>query len=266
MEKITGYNKVSQLLQQKESGLLSIYFTAGYPRLEDTMKIARHLEQSGADLIEIGMPYSDPVADGPTIQESNQQALENGMTLELLMSQLESPGNEINIPIVLMGYFNPILQYGVEKFCVDCHRRGISGLIIPDLPVQEYLDHYQEVFKRYELQNIFLITPQTSDERIRWIDENSDGFIYAVSDASITGSKSGISTDQLLYFERLKSLNLRHPFLIGFGISDYETFNTACSYASGAIIGSAFIRVLHNATDMKRAINTFIHSLKSPQK
>lgn len=246
---------------EKSSNILSIYYTAGYPKLEDTIQIARHLQQSGADLIEMGIPYSDPVADGPTIQGSNQKALENGMTLELLMKQLESINN-LSIPIILMGYFNPILQYGVERFCANCQQRGIKAVIIPDLPVQEYLDHYQQIFKQNNLHNIFLITPQTSEERIRWIDENSESFIYAVSDASITGAKSVINDAQLAYFERLQAMKLKHPFLIGFGISDHQTFSLACKFAQGAIIGSAFINVLKEATKLEPAIHEFVHSVK----
>jgi tryptophan synthase alpha chain len=193
MEQLSHTDKLTRLLEKKQQDVLSVYYTAGYPGLENTLEIAEFLQQGGADLIEIGIPYSDPVADGPTIQQSNQKALENGMTLELLMEQLKPLDDAVDIPVILMGYFNPILQYGVERFCMDCSQRGISGLIIPDLPVQEYLDSYQAIFKRFGLHNVFLITPQTSDQRIRWIDEHSHSFIYAVSDASITGAKSGIS-------------------------------------------------------------------------
>ena len=262
MEKPTNNRRISDLMVNNNQEILSIYFTAGYPNLEDTMKVASHLQHSGADLIEIGIPYSDPVADGPTIQESNQKALENGMNLELLMSQLKS-NTDLGIPIILMGYFNPILQYGVERFCADCQQRSIEALIIPDLPVQEYLEHYQPIFEQHGLHNIFLITPQTSEERIRWIDENSKSFIYAVSDASITGAKKGISDEQEAYFERLQSMKLKHPFLIGFGISDGPTFSLACKHAKGAIIGSAFINVLREATDLEPAIHQFVQSVKN---
>ena len=262
MENIVNMDKISSLLERKDHSALSIYYTAGFPQLGDTLKIAQYLEQAGADLIEIGMPYSDPVADGPTIQQSNQMALENGMTIKLLMDQLEDLNQVINIPVVLMGYVNPILQYGIEGFCKQCHERGVSGLIIPDLPIQEYLKHYQQLFAKYQLTNIFLITPQTSDERIRWIDQNSSSFIYAVSDASITGAKSGVSAAQQIYFRRLQSLGLSHPFLIGFGISDHESFSTACQYAQGAIIGSAFIEVLKEGGDLPSNIEKFIHSIK----
>jgi tryptophan synthase alpha chain len=262
MEHLTSIKKFTQLSEQQEQGLLSVYFTAGYPELENTVEIAKALQEAGADLIEIGIPYSDPVADGPTIQESNQKALQNGMTLEVLMQQLNGQQEQLEIPVILMGYFNPILQYGVERFCSDCHDRGISGLIIPDLPIQEYLEHYQQVFGKYNLENIFLITPQTGEDRIRWIDEHTGSFIYAVSDASITGAKSGISSTQEDYFQRLKRMRLKRPFLIGFGISNRQTFQFACSYASGAIIGSAFIQVLREADDLKIAIQKFVHSIK----
>ncbi len=262
MEHLSSIEKLTQLWDQQGDGLLSVYFTAGYPQLENTMQIAKELEQAGADLIEIGIPYSDPVADGPTIQESNQKALQNGMTLEVLMRQLEASEFQVDIPVILMGYFNPILQYGVERFCRDCSDRGISGLIIPDLPIQEYLNHYQDIFDQFNLKNIFLITPQTSEDRIRWIDEHTGSFIYAVSDASITGAKTGISGAQEEYFRKLQAMQLKHPFLIGFGISNKETFRFACDYASGAIIGSAFIEVLSKAEDLGADIRNFVYSIK----
>lgn len=264
MRKVFNKERIIEILNTREDGLLSIYYTAGYPDLDDTLDIARYLERSGADMIEIGMPYSDPVADGPTIQESNQKALENGMNLSLLMKQLENTRTYVRVPIILMGYFNPILQYGVERFCADCQKRGIDALIIPDLPVQEYLNNYQDIFKRYDLHNIFLVTPQTSEKRIRWIDENSESFIYAVSDASITGVKKGISETQITYFKRLKSMNLKHPYLIGFGISDHKTYRLACDFAAGAIIGSAFINTLRETRDLEQAIAQFVQSVKKP--
>jgi len=261
MKKVTSTDRLN-LVMQHQRRLLSVYFTAGYPQIQDTLTIASSLEQSGADLIEIGMPYSDPVADGPTIQASNQQALENGMTIEILMKQLEALRSTIQIPVVLMGYVNPILQYGMEAFCAACKERGVDGLIIPDLPMQEYLDHYQSVFDYHGLHNIYLITPQTSDERIRWIDKHSTSFIYAVSDASITGAKSGISDHQINYFKRLENLGLKSPLLIGFGISDQSTFDTACHYAQGAIIGSAFINVLAESDKIDSDVREFVHSVK----
>ena len=262
MEQISKVDKIGQLMNQADKKVLSVYYTAGFPDLGSTSDVAKYLEESGADLIEIGIPYSDPVADGPTIQRSNQQALSNGMTVETLMQQLDSFASEITIPIILMGYLNPILQYGLERFCRDCSQRGVSGLIIPDLPINEYLENYQEVFMRNQLKNVFLITPQTSDERIRWIDKNTDGFIYAVSDSSITGAKSGISPEQLRYFERLRDMNLENPYVIGFGISDKETFSMATKYAKGAIIGSAFINVLTDSSNIQESIHNFIHSVK----
>ena len=263
MEQISR-DEISSLMLGDDKGLLSVYYTAGYPKLQSTMEMARYLQESGADLIEIGIPYSDPVADGPTIQESNQLALENGMTIDLLMQQLESMRDHLHIPVILMGYFNPILQYGLERFCSDCKQRGINGLIIPDLPIQEYLDNYKTLFESNGLHNVFLITPQTSEERIRWIDANSTSFIYAVSDASITGAKTGISDHQERYFARLQSMELTHPFLIGFGISDNNTFGKACKYARGAIIGSAFIRAIKQSSELSEAVRNFVHSVKTP--
>ncbi|MDH3708449.1 MAG: tryptophan synthase subunit alpha [Cyclobacteriaceae bacterium] len=258
-------HRISRLLNQVPQGILSVYFTAGYPNLEDTLPIACSLAAAGVDLIEIGIPYSDPVADGPTIQGSNHIALQNGMNLKLLLDQLESLRLKTDIPVILMGYLNPILQYGVEQFCKECQIRGVDGLIIPDLPMQEYLDHYQQVFQRYHLHNIFLVTPQTTPERIQWIDRHSQSFIYAVSDASITGSTRDLSSAQKTYFEKLRNLELNHPFLIGFGIHDYQTFSEACQFAQGAIIGSAFIKILSKGHKLTETVNNFVKSIKSSQ-
>lgn len=265
MQNVTSTDRLRELMRREQGEVLSVYYTAGYPALCDTLGIARNLEQSGADLIEIGMPYSDPVADGPTIQASNQKALDNGMTIEILMEQLKNMRDHLQIPVILMGYVNPILQYGMEEFGKACQQRGVDGLIIPDLPIQEYLDHYQHIFKRYGIHNIYLITPQTSEERIRWIDDQSTSFIYAVSDASITGAKSGISEQQQQYFQRINSLKLKNPLLIGFGISDRATFHTACQYAKGAIIGSAFINVLRESKELNNGIQKFVHAIKGNQ-
>lgn len=255
-------NRIEKLFEEKKERILSVYFSAGFPKLNDTSEIMQCLQDSGADIIEVGIPYSDPVADGPTIQESNKVALDNGISLKLIFEQLKNIRKSVDIPIILMGYINPVLQYGVEDFCKKCTEVGVDGLILPDLPMQEYLDEYQEVFKAHGLLNIFLITPQTSDERIREIDQNSMGFIYMVSSSSTTGAKSGISTDQVSYFNRVKSMNLSNPVLIGFGISDKETFDQASEYAAGAIIGSAFINVLKKAVNLKTEIKTFIQSIK----
>jgi tryptophan synthase alpha chain len=254
-------NRITTTIQEKNNNLLSVYFTAGFPGLEDTVPIMEHLQEGGADLIEIGIPFSDPMADGPTIQESNQAALYNGMTLKKLFQQLENVRERVHLPIILMGYFNPIMQYGLDRFCQTCERIGIDGLIVPDLPMQDYLDLYKPQFDKYGIFNIFLITPQTSEERIRQIDENSNGFIYMVSSASITGAKSSITDEQIGYFEKIEQMGLKNPRLIGFGISNRETFDTACRYASGAIIGSAFIKILQKSTDLKQDIIGYIKSV-----
>ena len=236
-------NRINQKLKENKK-LLSIYFTAGYPSLNDTVDVIKNLDKSGVDMIEIGLPFSDPLADGPTIQASSTQALHNGMTTEILFNQLKNIRQEVKIPLIIMGYFNPILQYGVEQFCQKCKSVGIDGLIIPDLPVDVYHDEYKSTFEKYRLINVFLITPQTSDERIRFIDSVSDGFIYIVSSASTTGAKTGFGQEQFDYFERIDKMNLKNPQIVGFGISNYDTFNQATTFAKGAIIGSAFIKHL----------------------
>ena len=243
-------NRIKQKIQEnnlpdgKVGKILSIYFTAGYPALNDTVKIIQDLEKNGVDLIEIGLPFSDPLADGPTIQASSTAALKNGMTTEILFDQLKDIRQSVSIPLIIMGYFNPMLQYGVEAFCKKCQEIGIDGLIIPDLPVDVYHEEYQAIFEKYGLINVFLITPQTSDERIRFIDSVSKGFIYMVSSASVTGAKSGFGQEQQDYFDRIASLSLANPQIVGFGISNSETFQAATKTAKGAIIGSAFIKHL----------------------
>ena len=236
-------NRIKSKLQEDKK-LLSIYFTAGYPSLNDTVQIIQDLEKNGVDMIEIGLPFSDPLADGPTIQESSTHALKNGMTTELLFDQLKHIRKSVSIPLIIMGYFNPMLQYGVEAFCKKCHEIGIDGLIMPDLPLDVYQSDYEAIFKKYGLLNIFLITPQTSDQRIHQIDKASDGFIYMVSSASVTGSKSGFGQEQENYFERVAAMNLKNTQIVGFGIKDAETFKQATKTAKGAIIGSAFIKHL----------------------
>lgn len=258
-------NRIDQLFKDNSGDVLSIYFTAGFPKLEATRSIMKALEDAGADLIEIGVPYSDPVADGPTIQESNKLALDNGMSLKKLFSQLEGMREEIQIPVVLMGYLNPIMQYGMEAFCKKCKEVGVDGIIVPDLPVQQYLDEYKEMFDQYELRNTFLISPQTSEKRIRQIDEYSDGFIYMVSSHSITGAKTGITDAQVDYFQNVKNMNLKSPRLIGFGISDRESFVKASNYSHGAIIGSAFIKMLQDEGNMGENIKTFIGGIKQAE-
>jgi len=236
-------NRINQKLKEDKK-ILSIYFTAGYPELNDTLPIIQQLENSGVDMIEIGLPFSDPLADGPTIQASSTQALKNGMTSTVLFDQLKDIRRKVQIPLIIMGYFNPILQYGVEAFCKKCAEVGIDGLIIPDLPVDVYNDLYKPVFEKYGLINVFLITPQTSVKRINFIDSISNGFIYMVSSASVTGSQSGFGTEQTRYFKRIAEMNLNNPQIIGFGISNNETFKQATEYAQGAIIGSAFIKYI----------------------
>lgn len=257
-------NRIDQLFSEKKENILSVYFTAGFPDLDDTVRVMKSLQEAGADLIEVGIPFSDPIADGPTIQASNEVALGNGIDLQTILDQLKGIREHINIPIILMGYINPVVQYGVERFCAACKEIGVDGLILPDLPMYEYMTVYKDAFEAAGLYNIFLITPQTSEARIREIDQNSNGFIYMVSSASITGARSEITKSQIAYFERVREMNLKNPQLIGFGISNHETFSQACSYASGAIIGSAFIKVLQNATDLEADITKYIQSVKGP--
>lgn len=252
-------NRIIQKMQENKK-LLSIYFTAGYPALNDTVQIIQDLERSGIDMIEIGLPFSDPLADGPTIQDSSTAALKNGMQTQLLFEQLKDIRKTVAIPLVMMGYFNPILQYGVEAFCKKCQEIGIDGFILPDLPLAVYQEEYEAIFKQYGLLNVFLITPQTSDERIREIDEASEGFIYMVSSASVTGSKSGFGNTQIEYFKRIAGMNLKNPQVVGFGIKDAETFQAATKNAKGAIIGSAFIK--HLSEHGVDATATFIQTIR----
>lgn len=240
---------------------MSVYFTAGYPKLNDTVAIIQELEKNGADLIEIGMPFSDPVADGPIIQNSSLIALKNGMSIKKLFGQLKDIRQSVQIPLILMGYLNPVLQFGVENFCKECEKTGIDGLIIPDLPLAEYLDSYKAIFEAHKLHNILLITPQTSNERIRQIDAESSGFIYMVSSSSTTGIKQSVADYHTEYFERVNSLNLNNPRLIGFGISNAETFENACKYAKGAIIGSAFVKALENDLTLEQRISEFVKTI-----
>lgn len=252
-------NRINQKLQEDKK-LLSIYFTAGFPQLNDTISIIQELEKNGVDMIEIGLPFSDPLADGPTIQESSTQAIENGMTTSLLFEQLKDIRKSVQIPLIIMGYFNPIMQFGIEKFCQKCAEVGIDGLIIPDLPLFVYETEYKSIFEKYNLKNIFLISPQTSIERIQQIDTISDSFIYMVSSAAVTGSLSGFGSEQMDYFERISALNLKNPQIIGFGIKDKETFQQSTKYQKGAIIGSAFINFLKDNNCKK--ISNFISSVK----
>ena len=237
-------NRLNQLFDTKKNNLLSIYFTAGYPALHATLDIAEALEKAGIDFLEIGFPYSDPVADGPTIQHSSEKALENGMTLHLLFEQLKDLRKRVTIPILLMGYVNPIVQYGVERFCKKAAEVGVDGIIVPDLPMYEYEAMYSKHFAENNLSNIFLVTPQTSEERIRRIDELSNSFIYLLSSSSITGGNLQVSVNIEDYYKRVKAMHLKNPAIIGFGISDNKSFSKACEYAAGAIVGSAFVKLL----------------------
>jgi tryptophan synthase alpha chain len=249
------------MLQTKNN--LSIYFTAGYPQLNDTASIISNLEKAGADLIEIGIPYSDPLADGPTIQASSEVALKNGMTIDLLFKQLDSIKNRINIPLTLMGYYNPILKYGIEEFCKNAQSAGVKALIVPDLPLDIYEKQVKNIFMRYDLKPVFLITPQTPLEKIGSIDALENGFIYAVSSASITGSEQTFDSSQLAYFKKLKSLQLKNKLQIGFGISTALHFQTACAHADGAIIGSAFIKHITEHSISEDSISKFISNIKN---
>ena len=255
-------NRISALFSQATEPILNVYTTAGFPHFEDTMTVLNALQKGGVDIIEVGMPYSDPVADGETIQLSNQAALEQGMSVAHLFEQLKDMRKSITVPVLLMGYINPVLQYGVEAFCAKCAEVGVDGLILPDLPMVEYEASYKAIFEKYGLYNILLITPQTNDERIRHIDSVSKGFIYMVSSASTTGAKTGISADQEVYFSRIAAMNLQNPRLIGFGISDHESFLKASKNASGAIIGSAFVKMIAQAKDLQAEIVDFVQSIK----
>ncbi|MDH3649943.1 MAG: tryptophan synthase subunit alpha [Saprospiraceae bacterium] len=258
-------SRIRELFDRKNRYLLNIYFTAGYPSLHDTVPIIQSLTDAGVDLIEIGMPYSDPMADGPTIQHSSSVAIKQGMTVDLLFDQVREARKLVDTPLLLMGYLNQMMQYGVERFVTDAVAAGVDGLIIPDLPLDIYMDEYKNLISDAGLDMVFLITPQTNAERIRYIDSLSTGFIYMVSDASITGATSAISEAQLAYFNRVKNMDLVNPRLIGFGISDAESFSTACQYAQGAIIGSAFIKVLEKSKEnLCEGITSFIHSLRNP--
>jgi len=254
-------NRIDQLFQQKEKNILSVYFTAGYPHLNDTVRVMQALEKQGVDMLEIGVPFSDPMADGPVIQSSGAQALRNGMSVKTLFSQLADVRQSVSIPLVLMGYLNPIIQFGFENYCEAAVKCGIDGLIIPDLPFAEYVESYKPIADRYGLHVIMLITPETSEERIRLIDEHTSGFIYMVSSASVTGAKKAFSDESLAYFRRVNSLQLKNPRLIGFGISNKETFDAACHEASGAIIGSKFISLLGSEPTIEEADKKLIEAI-----
>lgn len=247
-------NRINQLFISKPNNILSIYFTAGFPQLNDTCTIIKELATNGIDLIEIGIPFSDPMADGPTIQESGAIALNNGMTLRVLFDQLQKIRKDVSIPLILMGYLNPILQFGFDEFCKRCNEVGIDGMIIPDLPFNDYIKEYKPIADKYDLKIIILITPDTSEERIRIIDENTDGFIYMVSSTATTGAQSSFDDQKQAYFQKINGMNLRNPRLIGFGISNKSTLESAQRNANGAIIGSKFITLLNESNSVKEAV------------
>ena len=240
--------------------MLNVYCTAGYPQLNSTVQLLQALQDSGTDMVELGMPYSDPLADGPVIQASSAQALRNGMTILKLFEQLAGFREKVTLPVILMGYLNPLLQFGFERFCAMAAGAGIDGLIIPDIPAYEYEKEYREIVQKHGLDFIFLVTPETSEERTRKLDELSSGFLYAVSSSSVTGSDKDF-TEVEIYLERLKNMKLKNPILVGFGIRDKETFASACRYARGAIIGSAYVRAIGNAENVENATKTFVQEI-----
>ena len=255
-------NRIDRLFEEKRNGILSVYFTAGYPQLDDTPKVIKALEDRGVNLIEIGVPFSDPMADGPVIQASGARALENGMSVKHLFGQLAGIREEVSIPLVLMGYINPIIQFGFENYCAEAVKCGVDGLIIPDLPFAEYMESFKPVAEKHGLHIIMLITPETSEERIRLIDEHTSGFIYMVSTASVTGAKNSFGEESLAYFRRVNAMRLKNPRLIGFGISNKETFDAACREASGAIIGSKFISLLGSEKTIDDAAMKLVETVR----
>lgn len=257
-------NRINQLFSRKQKDILSIYFCAGFPTLEGTVNTIKVLEKKGVNMIEIGIPFSDPMADGPVIQHAATQALKNGMTLKLIFDQLKDIRKEVSIPLVLMGYLNPIMQFGFENFCRTCQETGIDGVIIPDLPFKDYMDEFRPIAGKYDVKVIMLITPETSEERIRLIDEHTDGFIYMVSSAAITGAQKDFNSQKQAYFQRIADMNLRNPRMIGFGISNKQTFEAASAHAAGAIIGSKFVTLLDDEKgDAEKATDKLLEALKS---
>jgi tryptophan synthase alpha chain len=253
-------SRIKELFAKKNKNVLNVYCTAGYPQLDSTLEVMKALQENGADLIELGMPYSDPLADGPVIQASGGKALENGMTLVKLFGQLQELRPAIQAPVLLMGYMNPALQYGFERFCADASAVGVDGLILPDLPIYEFETEYGAIIKKYGLDFVFLVTPETSEERIRKVDALSSGFLYAVSSSSTTGKDKDM-TGQHAYFERLRDMRLKNPVLVGFGIKDRQTFTEACRHTQGVIIGTAYIRALEDTTDITETTKRFLSTI-----
>ena len=257
-------NRINQLFSTKQKDILSIYFFFFFPTLEGTASTIKVLEKKGINMIEIGIPFSDPMADGPVIQHAATRALKNGMTLKLLFDQLKDIRKEVQIPLVLMGYLNPIMQYGFKDFCRTCRETGIDGVIIPDLPFKDYMEEYRSIAEEQDVRIIMLITPETSEERIRLIDEHTDGFIYMVSSAAITGAQKDFNAQKQAYFQRIADMNLRNPRMIGFGISNKQTFETASAHAAGAIIGSKFVTLLDEEDgDTEKAADKLLEALKN---
>lgn len=255
-------NRITGLFKTKQKGIVSVYYTAGYPRLGDTLGTLKAVQEKGIDLVEVGIPFSDPMADGPVIQESSTRSLRNGMSLRLLFEQLEDMRAGIHIPVILMGYLNPIMQFGFEAFCKKCAETGVDGMIIPDLPFDDYMANYKAVADKYDLKTIMLITPETSEKRVRLIDEHTGGFIYMVSSAAITGAQKNFDEQKQAYFQRIDNMHLRNPRLVGFGISNKATFDAACAYSSGAIIGSKFVQLLAQESTAEKAIEKLLEALK----
>jgi tryptophan synthase alpha chain len=255
-------SNLKRLFEHKSNHVLNVYCTAGYPLLDSTLEVMQSLQQNGADIIELGMPYSDPLADGPVIQNSGMVALANGMTIATLFNQLKGFRNTVKVPVVLMGYMNPVLQYGFEKFCADAAAVGVDGLILPDLPEYEFETEYGAIIHKYGLDFIFLVTPETSEQRIKKLDSLSTGFLYAVSSSSTTGSDKNM-TDVNAYLKKLQNLQLKNPVLVGFGIKDKKTFTSACEFSNGAIIGTAYIKALENAPSVEQATKEFLSSVLS---
>lgn len=256
-------NRIDNLFEKEKKGVLSVYFTAGFPQLNDTVPVIQSLEKNGVKLIEIGIPFSDPMADGPVIQSSGSKALKNGMSLSILFNQLSTVRDSVKIPLILMGYLNPIMQFGFDKFCAAAKRCGVDGVIIPDLPFEDYLENYKLIAEAHNVHIIMLITPETSEERIRLIDTHTGGFIYMVSAASVTGAKSSFSEDNLAYFNRVNAMQLKNPRMIGFGISNKSTFDAACDNASGAIIGSKFVLLLESEQSIDKSVEKLVEAIKN---